>query len=78
MNKTAIEHIFSENSFFLKIMKKDLVSSETITNFAKQSENVYRMSTMYKKLVNTLCRLKVQKCIKMHQNEYPFSKIFRG
>ena len=49
MNKTAIEHIYLENRVFLKIMKKDLVSSETITYIAKQSENVYRMSTMYKK-----------------------------
>ena len=40
MNKTAIEHIYLENRVFLKIMKKDLVSSETITYIAKQSENV--------------------------------------
>ena len=39
-DKTAIGHIFSENRVFLKIMKKDLVSSETITYIAKQRKNV--------------------------------------
>ena len=43
MIKTVIERLntfFSENRVFLKIMKQNLVSFETIPNIAKQSENV--------------------------------------